>query len=764
MTICSYQGPDISGHDMEMSDFLITGPSNPSLGDSVRISFTIRNGGNDVINLTDKGVFAAVRDGGVANRDFGFTSRNVVLEPDDMVDFEGSLTLDKRGLWLVWPSYEIWKTAYSAPLGHYITLKVKGPDNWNACEVPICPDYCEDGVHYYGGYMGQEDCIYSEEECTAGCDEEGIGCDVADTTAPEVSITSSPPEPSTASRITFTAIATDNQEVGTIRIIVNGRTAEECEPPQHFERDDYWQCTYAGGPYNAGILGYYAEAEDGAGNVGVSEEKEVEISGLALVIPEEPVIPEEEHPMQCTISGVLYNFSYYSKTLGVRVCQAQKMGGCLSRPPYTCAASTVVCKEGGTSWNASITRLWAGEERHGEPGPMRYEVTLPCDGMYLITPENREYGDECRWQGRWVAEKANSFFINASDLEGFDFTFAPLDETDPVIMPQIIAGAPPAGSFESPNYTLSVGATDANGIAKITVNGSDARAFFQSNESGPLQYSRPNQTQVLYKSCSSSPCNISLQNAGEKSRTLNLKISVCDGAGNKEELVYNHTVPDARGDLEVLSVEPVQVLYGAPLVKGKNTAFRVKVRSTFAYPVETKFRLALPESEWDKLPGTGGGSIAPPAGWSYPESWGPALIPAGADGFEIILPVMPDWKKDYPFSFTDNPNGIIEEMMLGGEVWPKERAGPKPKTDSVSFAVDVDPENRIAEVSEGNNHASGNADVVTTRAWKFCFVPDSFSLRRSPDEYMSSYEHYLHQQGYADWNDRITDVRDWENR
>ena len=79
----------------------------------------------------------------------------------------------------------------------------------------------------------------------------------ADTIPPTVSIFYTPPNPTTADRITFTAHAEDASGIDIIWIRVNGDWVKSCP-------GDY--CTYTGGPYPEGEVTYEAKARDKAGN------------------------------------------------------------------------------------------------------------------------------------------------------------------------------------------------------------------------------------------------------------------------------------------------------------------------------------------------------------------------------------------------------------------------------------------------------------------------------------------------------------------
>ncbi len=268
-----------------------------------------------------------------------------------------------------------------------------------------------------------------------GCPDE---VPLEDTTPPTVNIVHYPIIDITfLTNITFSATAVDDNNVTRIVIYVNNTAVKVCEPPEFDERESIWKCRFKAGRYPAGTLTYMAEAFDQAGNRGVSAEKTLNISGITPR-PLREVVPEVTPELQCFISGTIYDFKYYSKTLAVKACEAEVIGGgCLPTPPYTCLPPTYRCKEGGeVYYDTNLTRIWAGEERYGMPGPMKYHIYVPCNKSYLIQPVYQPYGEECPWQGSWRAAKSN--FVPATEpyARDYDFYFEPMDLNGPSITSQ----------------------------------------------------------------------------------------------------------------------------------------------------------------------------------------------------------------------------------------------------------------------------------------------------------------------------------------
>jgi len=173
--ICSYSGPDESD-SLELTNFLVEGPEEIGSGDEIRVRFTLGNSGDESINFTDDGIYAAVRvKGEEENVGTGFSNHE--MEAGESTNFDHNITIGENGVWQIWPSYQIMKRTYSPVLEQYVYIAKSGPDLWHNCEMIICPSYCEDGTRYYGGFGDQEGmCDYLVEECDYGCNEEETDC------------------------------------------------------------------------------------------------------------------------------------------------------------------------------------------------------------------------------------------------------------------------------------------------------------------------------------------------------------------------------------------------------------------------------------------------------------------------------------------------------------------------------------------------------------------------------------------------------------
>lgn len=230
-----------------------------------------------------------------------------------------------------------------------------------------------------------------------------------------------------------------------------------------------------------------------------------------------------------------------------------------------------------------------------------------------------------------------------------------------------------------------------------------------------------------------------------------VEVLAFDSAGNSG--INQALVRHNPGDLSILNVEAVQVVYNAPLVKGKGTAFRATIASDFRCPVDVKFRLTLPQSMWSRaaVPSTMiGMAYGAPTGWELPEITLPFTVPEGDQELEVMLPIVPPGMEDAAWNATTNPAGLIGFV----------RQVPRPIADSVNFEVEIDPENLVIETDETNNRfTSPNYEVKTTRPFTVAFVPWFFNFEPRSWETESYYKFYLDRAGYTDIDTRISNVR-----
>jgi hypothetical protein len=240
-----------------------------------------------------------------------------------------------------------------------------------------------------------------------------------------------------------------------------------------------------------------------------------------------------------------------------------------------------------------------------------------------------------------------------------------------------------------------------------------------------------------------------------------LRVVAFDDAGNSGEdrVQFNY---EGVGDLWIDAVEPVQALFDAPLIHGKNTAFRVQLSSSFICPVDTEVRLSLPGNQWETTPPLSEGHvIGLPPDWTYPEIWGPIEIPANATRFPVMLPYIPQDETSESFSADASPTGLLDPHVVSGVHRPNMRVLPRPIGILAEASVEVDPRDRVVETQETNNEASmAEFEVVDTRGLSLYFIPYVFNFEPSPEDTISGYEFYLRERGYTDPDGWVSRVRD----
>jgi len=744
-TLCSYAGPDVSKDLIRLTNFSVVGSSPLKEGDKITVKFTLENYGQYDLKLGSKGIFAAARDPENSDASFGFSYANTILEYGGNRTIKVTKVLDKAGTWKIWPSYHL--SFVGAP-------EKFGPDEWHACSLQVVKalkDSDADGIgdesdncpQRYNPNQADKDkdgigdaCDNCPEIVNPGqedSNDDGTGdaCEFTDTTPPIVSIVYSPAEVTPFTNITFLATAADDFNVTKIVIYANNVAIKTCEPPEFLSREGMWKCRHEAGRYPAGNLTYKAEAFDQAGNKG-SVERTLEITLRPSIEREE--MPEARET-RCFIAGTIYDFKHYSKTLAVKACEAEVVEGvCLRTPPYICLPSVKVCKEGGSVYyDANLTRLWAEEERFRNPGPMTYQINVGCNKSYLVEPVYQPYGEECAWQGNWKPSKSNFVPSTEPYASDYNFYFEETDQDNPSINQVIFPANWSELTGQQPNDVYRLGVSpkvrvigfDKQGIQSIKVLLNVTEIGFVSDENGSLNIDQPNLTLFFNasKECNTTECTLEIPetkissikvNHNLSKLRLDLKVKICDTGGSSVENSYER-IYKPSGDFKILSVEPVQVVYGAPLIKGKGMAFRVKISSTSWTPVETKFKLVLPAGQWGLINKLGNYS---PTLSEY--VFGPIKINHGDN--EIIVPIIPNWKKEMR---GNNIGEVMQGVCIsGGAVcFPDVRVMPAPIADRVSFSVELDPEHELDDINRTNNvFNSPYYDVVKTKGMKILYV------------------------------------------
>ena len=134
--LCSESGPDSADWYLELSDFEVTGPEPLMVGDTVTVSFTLKAIEVPIL-FGEQGAFVEVNDPDGIDRSFGHEHRGRWLQVDESISVHASMTVDKEGEWIFWPSYHIEENYggdyYSEPFA---------PEKWHACYLTarIQPD------------------------------------------------------------------------------------------------------------------------------------------------------------------------------------------------------------------------------------------------------------------------------------------------------------------------------------------------------------------------------------------------------------------------------------------------------------------------------------------------------------------------------------------------------------------------------------------------------------------------------------------------
>jgi hypothetical protein len=168
--ICSFSGPENSPDLLRLTDFLVTGPSSPKVGDSITVSFKLQNYGQYDLNLGQKGVFVAARNPDNSDVSFGFTRQNTTFKLEETISVSATKVLDKAGTWKVWPSYHL----------SLATGEKFGPNEWHVCTIQVSPtikDSDQDGIP-----DDQDNCPSKYNPQQEDIDGNGIGdvCDACD--------------------------------------------------------------------------------------------------------------------------------------------------------------------------------------------------------------------------------------------------------------------------------------------------------------------------------------------------------------------------------------------------------------------------------------------------------------------------------------------------------------------------------------------------------------------------------------------------------
>jgi hypothetical protein len=115
-----FAGPDVSPDDLELTDFTgVSAGSDPVVGDSVTLRFTLRNAGRSSVEVS---TFVASRSPSDEHADSPESAARP-LPPGQTVTTNASVVTDEAGSWSLWPCY---------PIGER-----ECPDEWQIHTVPV---------------------------------------------------------------------------------------------------------------------------------------------------------------------------------------------------------------------------------------------------------------------------------------------------------------------------------------------------------------------------------------------------------------------------------------------------------------------------------------------------------------------------------------------------------------------------------------------------------------------------------------------------
>ncbi len=326
-TICSYEGPDVSEDYVQVSNFLVEGPSEIKPGDEITVKFTVRNIGLEDLYLNSDGIFVATLDPDSEDASFGFTRQNDILRAPhftytaqgdviyDDVMVESTIIVDKEGEWILWPSYHL----------SVVGEEKYGPSKWHACYFTVYPTVQDEDMD--GVPDDEDNCPNTYNPAQTDVDMDGIGdeCDELDDRdldkdgvkdiidncperynpsqtdrdnngvgdaceQPILHLEQKPSNPDKDDIVTFNVVASD-ASVKWIAIWVNNKKVKECNSSS---------CEYTGGPFIEGVYIFTAQGEDDENNT--VQPGNVYIEGVSYDISQR--IPSETCPACPEIEGL----------------------------------------------------------------------------------------------------------------------------------------------------------------------------------------------------------------------------------------------------------------------------------------------------------------------------------------------------------------------------------------------------------------------------------------------------------------------------
>ncbi len=124
--LCKFEGPDEHWY-IELTDYIVYGPSNPRVGDDLIVFFTLRYIGKSGQAVLDRVYVKAVLPDGSIREYEDRSYRGRTLNPGESVRFHTEIEVSMKGVWRLQPSFEyhISGNAYSSP------------EHWHECVITV---------------------------------------------------------------------------------------------------------------------------------------------------------------------------------------------------------------------------------------------------------------------------------------------------------------------------------------------------------------------------------------------------------------------------------------------------------------------------------------------------------------------------------------------------------------------------------------------------------------------------------------------------
>jgi hypothetical protein len=97
---------DTNSHQLKFLTLTAKSKNNPpQVGDQLTVEFTLQNVSDQPIKIL--GTYVTAYDPSEQNKDFGFSSRNILLLPQEIITTKGSMIVSVPGTWELGPHYAI---------------------------------------------------------------------------------------------------------------------------------------------------------------------------------------------------------------------------------------------------------------------------------------------------------------------------------------------------------------------------------------------------------------------------------------------------------------------------------------------------------------------------------------------------------------------------------------------------------------------------------------------------------------------------------